>query len=91
MVVEAGGAGTPIGDVAFGTASIISKGGGGTSTGGSISARSFQGGVNGLAGGELNTDATTDGSVALRVQPARHQLPRNVDSGVRPDTRPRSL
>jgi IPT/TIG domain-containing protein len=70
--VEAGGAGTPGGDVAFNDASIQARGatsGGGGQAGGSIFARSFNGHVTGNAPGELNAGgdaAAKPGSVTLQ-------------------------
>ena len=69
--VQAGGAGSPAGDVLFGTASIQaegSTGGGLTRGGGTISGRSFNGDLSGAAGGELNAKGGPPlGSVTLEA------------------------
>src|SRR5580765_3346009 len=70
--VQAGGAGSPAGDVLFGTASIQAEGstGGGLVSrgGGTISGRSFNGDLSGFAGGELNAAGGPPlGSVTLEA------------------------
>jgi hypothetical protein len=70
--VQAGGAGSPAGDVLFGTASIQAKGSTGGSLisrgGGTISGRSFNGDLSGFAGGELNAAGGPPlGSVTLEA------------------------
>ena len=56
VTVQAGGAGSPAGDVLFDGASIQAEGsnGGGSPSGGAIAGRSFNGSVTGAAPGELN-------------------------------------
>ena len=69
VIVEAGGAGSPAGDVAFNTASIQavgSTGGGGTKGGGTIAARSFNGDITGTPPGSLNANGGPPaGSITL--------------------------
>ncbi len=61
VIIEAGGAGSPVGDVDLGTATIQAIGhtGNVSDTGGSIAVRSFQGNITGSAPGSL--DAHGDG------------------------------
>jgi hypothetical protein len=70
ITVQAGGAGTPQGDVSLGAASIQAKGAtsGGVPAGGQITARSYSGHVIGSAGGELNATGgiSPNGSVSLQ-------------------------
>ncbi len=60
VVVQSGGAGSPAGDVAHGSSQIWARGaavGNGVGIGGTISTRSFNGGITGAAGGLLTTAA----------------------------------
>ena len=70
VTLQAGGAGTPQGDVNLGAGSVQAKGAtcGGAPAGGQISVRSFNGHVIGVAGGELNAAGgiTPTGGVTLQ-------------------------
>ena len=67
VTIQAGGSGSPAGDILFDSASIQVQGDGGSGAqGGTIAARSFQGDLSGT-GGELIATGTTPGTITLEA------------------------